>query len=94
MVGEGVGKGDAAGRGGVVVALVAPVFDLFLHACQPGESTWFLLVWVLLLVLLCAPVQVFKNDRVGSLWESYSSSFVVLLWCFFCCCLSLNIEGN
>ena len=52
MVGEGVGKGDAAGRGGVVVALVAPVFDLFLHACQPGESTWFLLVWVLLLVLL------------------------------------------
>ena len=80
MVGEGVGKGDAAGRGGVVVALVAPVFDLFLHACQPGESTWFLLVWVLLLVLLCGPVQVFKNDRVGG--HFCCSSLVLLLLLF------------
>ena len=82
MVGEGVGTGVAAGRGGVVVALVAPVFDLFLHACQPGESTCFLLVWVLLLVLLCGPVQVFKNDRVGSLLLFFlvllGSSFVVV----------------
>jgi hypothetical protein len=79
MVGEGVGKGVAAGRGGVVVALVAPVFDLFLHACQPRESTCFLLVWVLLLVLLCGPVQVFKNDRVGSLLLFFfGASFVVV----------------